>query len=126
MDNLNSILIEGNLTHDPEFSYTPKGTAVCKFSIASHRTYKESTGRKEETSYINITSWGKLAETCAEYLKQGRGVRVVGRIKQERWNDSEGKLRSNIIIIAEHVEFKPSFKQKEEETIVERKIEEKG
>ncbi len=109
MNNLNSILIEGNLVRDPELSYTPKGTAVCKFSVACNRSYKQDQELQKEVSYFDVTTWTRLAEVCGEYLKKGRGVRVVGRLKQDRWMDPDGKARSKVYIMAEHVEFKPQF-----------------
>ncbi len=114
MNNLNSILLEGNLVKDPELSYSSKGTPVCNFSVASNRYYKQGDETHEEVSYFDITTWSKLAEVCNEYLTKGRGVRIVGRLKQDRWNDQEGKTRSKVHIVAEHVEFKPKFKSKED------------
>jgi single-strand DNA-binding protein len=111
MNNLNSILIEGNLVRDPEMSYTPKGVAVCKFTVASNRFYKQEEELQKEVSYFDVTTWTRLAEVCGEYLKKGRGVRVVGRLKQDRWTDQEGKGRSKVYIVAEHVEFKPQIKK---------------
>ena len=111
MNNLNSILIEGNLVRDPELSYTPKGSAVCKFSVACNRSYKQGDGFQKEVSYFDVSCWTRLAEVCGEYLKKGRGVRVVGRLKQDRWTDADGKGRSKIFIVAEHVEFKPQLKK---------------
>jgi single-strand DNA-binding protein len=109
MNNLNSILIEGNLVRDPELSYTPKGTAVCKFTVACNRFYKQDQEMQKEVSFFDVTTWTRLAEVCGEYLKKGRGVRVVGRLKQDRWTDPEGKPHSRVLIMAEHVEFKPQF-----------------
>ena len=115
MNNLNSILLEGNLVRDPELSYTTKGTTVCKFSIAANRYFKQDDELQQEVSYFDITTWSRLAEVCNEYLSKGRGVRVVGRLKQDRWEDAEGKTRSKVHIIAEHVEFKPKFKGKQDD-----------
>ena len=109
MNNLNSILIEGNLVRDPELSYTSKGTAVCAFCVACNRFWKQEQETQKEVSYFDVTTWNRLAETCGEYLKKGRGVRVVGRLKQDRWSDQEGRNHSRVLIIAEHVEFKPQF-----------------
>ena len=119
MNNLNSVLIEGNLTHDPSLTTLPSGKNVCRFSIATNYYYRNK--EKElisDVTYVNIDTWGGLAESCDKYLKKGRGVRVVGRLRQERWNDEEGRPREKYIIVAEHVEFqaKPS-KQREEESI---------
>ena len=107
MNNLNSVLLEGNLCRDPELRYTPKGTPVCSLVVASNRSYKVESERQEEVSFIETTTWGKLATVCAEYLAKGRGVRVVGRLKQERWEDAEGNPRAKVLIVAEHVEFQP-------------------
>lgn len=112
MNNLNSILLEGNLTRDPELRYTPSdgtspGTAVCTLVVSSVRTYRLEGERHEEVSFIEAVTAGKLATVCAEHLTKGRGVRVVGRLKQERWEDTEGNSRSKVVIVAEHVEFQP-------------------
>jgi single-strand DNA-binding protein len=107
MNSLNSVLIEGNLVRDPEFRTTAKGTAVCEFGIASNRRYKDGGEPAEEVSFFDVETWGKLAETVNAYCKKGRGVRVVGRLKQSRWQDDEGKNRSKVFVVAEHVEFGP-------------------
>ncbi len=115
LNNLNSILIEGNLVRDPELKYTPKGAAVCTFVLASNRYFKQDEETQKEVSFFEITTWSRLAEVCGEYLKKGRGVRVVGRLKQDRWTSPEGQARSKVSIVAEHVEFKPQFKGKDGE-----------
>ncbi len=111
LNNLNSVLIEGNLVRDPELKYTPKGTAVCSFALASNRYFKQDEETQKEVSYFDVTTWSRLAEVCGEYLKKGRGVRVVGRLKQDRWTSPEGQTRSKVEIVAEHVEFKPQMKK---------------
>lgn len=113
LNNLNSILIEGVLVRDPELKYTPKGTAVCSFSLASSRYFKQDEKTGEEVSYFDVTTWSRLAGVCAEYLRKGREVRVVGRLKQE-WVGSD-EPQNHVFIFAEHVEFKPQVKVKEQE-----------
>jgi single-strand DNA-binding protein len=115
MNNLNSILLEGNLVRDPELRYTPKGVPVCSFSVACNRYFKQEEELQEEVSYFDVTTWNRLAEVCNEYLRKGRGVRVVGRLKQDRWEDTEGKTRSKVHIVAEHVEFKPKINGRQED-----------
>ena len=110
MNNLNSILIEGNLVREPQFKITQNGTALCIFSIATNRSYKREAGMEKEVSYFDIQTWGKLAEACNNLGKKGRGVRVTGRLKQERWQQ-DGQARSKVIIVAERVEFRPEFKK---------------
>jgi len=114
MNNLNSILIEGNLIRDPQTRTTTNGTTVCTFSIANNKYYKKGELLEKEVSFFDVETWSKLAEACYAKGKKGRGVRIVGRIKQERWNDKEGKTRSRVILVAEHVEFRPESKKQDE------------
>lgn len=111
MNDLNSVLVEGNLTRDPLLSTTPQGTSVCNFAVGTHHLYKRDDEQRKETSFFDVEVWAKLAENCAEYLRKGRGVRVVGRLKQERWKNGEGQPRSRVKIVAEHVEFRPMKKK---------------
>jgi len=111
MNNLNSILIEGNMVRDPRYSTTPKGTAVCNFSLASNRFFRQENGYEKEVSFFDVETWAKLADTCNNQGRKGRGVRVVGRLKQDRWTGNDGKPHSRITIVAEHVEFRPEFKK---------------
>jgi len=113
MNNLNSILIEGNLVRDPLLRSTTKGTQVCTFTLASNRFYKQDSGMEKEVGFFDVETWAKLAENCYNLGHKGRGVRVVGRLKQDRWNGSDGKAHSKISIVAEHVEFRPEFKKGE-------------
>jgi len=106
MNDLNSVLLEGNLTRDPESTVTKGWTTLCTFTIGVNRRYKIEGEQKEEASFFEIETWGRLAENCFEYLSKGRGVRVVGRLKQSRW-ETDGKSYSKVVIVAEHVEFKP-------------------
>jgi single-strand DNA-binding protein len=113
MNNLNSILIEGNLVRDPLYRSTPKGTPVCTFSLASNRYYRQDSELEKEVSFFDVETWAKLADNCYNLGHKGRGVRVVGRLKQQRWNGSDGKPHSRITIVAEHVEFRPEFRKEE-------------
>lgn len=113
MNQLNSLILEGNITREPEFRETPHGCKVCKIPLAVNRYYKNSEGvGVEEVSYFNIEAYGKIAEYCQTRSEKGRGMRVVGRLKQERWKTAEGKNSSCVSIIAEHIEFKPLLEKK--------------
>ena len=107
-------MLEGNLVRDPEKVLVgSNGSVMGKFSIAVNRYYKKANAEAvEEVMYIGVQVWGGLAEGCLNYLKKGRGGRVVGRLRQERWEDKEGGNREKIIVVAEHVEFKPESKDK--------------
>lgn len=115
MNNLNSILLEGNIVRDPLFKETPKGTPLCTFAVASNRFIKQDTGFEKEVSFFDIETWSRLAENCSNLGRKGRGVRVVGRLKQERWTSGDGKPQSRVKIVAEHVEFRPDFKKNQDQ-----------
>ena len=114
MNNLNSVLIEGNMVRDPLFRSTPKGHQVCNFSIATNRFYRQDSNLEKEVAFFDVEVWGKLAEICNTQGRKGRGVRVVGRLKQDRWTGNDGKNHSRVAIIAEHVEYRPDFKKNSE------------
>ena len=111
MNNLNSILIEGNMVRDPLLRTTPKGTSVCNFSIATNRYYRQDSNLEKEVGFFAVEAWGKLANACVNHGRKGRGVRVVGRLKQDRWTGSDGKSHTRVAIVAEHVEYRPDFKK---------------
>ena len=106
MNNLNSILIEGNVTMDPEIYVTPNGKSLCKFPIANNRYFKNKDQEVvQETSFVTVETWGALAESCGTYLLKGKKVRVVGRLRQDRWQTEDSQNRERYLIVAEHVEF---------------------
>jgi single-strand DNA-binding protein len=115
MNALNSIILEGNLVRKPDAKLTTKGTPVCNFTVASNRYYRldGSEETKEEVSFFDVETWAKQAEICEKHLDRGRGVRVVGRLKQDRWTDKDGNNQSKIKIVAEHIEFRPRTKKQE-------------
>lgn len=109
MNNINCLIVEGNITQNVEFKTTTHGYPVCKIPIAVNHVYKKANTDEyvDEVSYFDIETFGKLAEICAKFSEKGRGVSVVGRIKQNRWKTDDGKNQSRVTIIAEKVEFKP-------------------
>jgi single-strand DNA-binding protein len=107
MNNLNSVLIEGNMVSDPVIRSTAKGTSVCTFSMVSSRFYRGGSGIEKEVSFFDIETRSVLAESCEKLGYKGRGVRLVGRLKQYNWTDSDGKSHSKVTIAAEHIEFRP-------------------
>jgi len=114
MNNLNSILIEGNMVRDPLVRTTSKGMSVCHFSIATNRFYRQDSNTEKEVGFFDVEAWGKLAASCANYGRKGRGVRVVGRLKQDRWVGNDGKNHTKVAIVAEHVEYRSDFKKTNE------------
>ena len=102
----NKIIVVGNLGRDPEMRYTPQGTPLCTFSMASNERRKGSTGEPQDmTTWFRVTVWGKQAETVAKYLTKGRSVYVEGRLHVEEWTDKEGKPRYTLEVNASDVQF---------------------
>jgi single-strand DNA-binding protein len=98
---LNKVMLIGNLTRDPEMRYTPQGTAVCTFGVATNRSWTTENGeKKEEADFHNIVAWNKLAEICAQLLKKGRKVYVEGRLSTRSWQGQDGtqKQRTEVVI----------------------------
>lgn len=97
---LNKVQLIGNLTRDPELRYTPQGTAVCSFGLATNRTWVTESGEKrEETEFHRIVAWNKLAELCSQLLFKGRKVYVEGRLQTRRWTGSDGTERQTTEIV---------------------------
>jgi single-strand DNA-binding protein len=116
MNAMNQIILEGNVVRAPVVKETPHGSHVCTMPIAVNRIYKDNDGNDvKEVGFYDVEAWEKLGEHINEFGIKGRGVRVVGRLKQSRWKTAEGKNASRVTIVAEHVEFKPLFHKKDEE-----------
>lgn len=107
MANLNKVMLIGNLTRDPELRHTPKGTAVSEISLAINRTWSNEQGQKqEETTFVEVTLWGRQAELAQQYLTKGRPVYIEGRLNLDTWDDKEtGKKRSKLRVIGENMQF---------------------
>ncbi|MFP4363239.1 MAG: single-stranded DNA-binding protein [Spirochaetia bacterium] len=117
MNPMNSLVIEGNLVRDPMLRTTAKGTPVCNFTVATNRYYKKEDEMVKEVNFFDVEVWSKIAENCAKNLAKGLGVKIEGRLKQDRWVDDEGKPHNRTKIVGNHVELKMNFggKKKEEE-----------
>ena len=106
MASFNKITIVGNLGRDPELRYTPQGTAVCQFSVATNERRRDKSGEQQDiTTWFRVTAWGKQAENVSKYLSKGRRVYVEGRLHMEEWTDREGKTRQTLEVNASDVQF---------------------
>lgn len=107
MPNLNKVQLMGNITRDPEVRYTPKGTAVTDISLAINRNFTGDDGeRREETTFVDITFWGRQAEVIGEYMKKGRPLYVEGRLQLDTWEDkASGQQRSRLKVVGENFQF---------------------
>jgi single-strand DNA-binding protein len=105
--NINEVRIAGRLTRDPDTRYTTKGTAVAELSVAVNRFHRGEDGElKQETDFVEITAYGKTAETVQKHLKKGREIYVEGRLKLDTWVDKEtNKNRSKLKVVAESMQF---------------------
>ena len=106
MASLNKILLLGNLTRDPELRYAGSGTAICGFGLAVNSSYGGE-DKKEEVLFIDVTAFGRQAETASEYLVKGRPVLVEGRLQLRSWETQDGQKRTKHSVIAERIEFLP-------------------
>lgn len=112
---LNKVCLIGNLTRDPELRYTPSGTAVCTFGLATNRSWTTQTGEaREETEFHRIVAWNRLGELCAQLLQKGRKVYVEGRIATHTWTGQDGNQRTTTEIIIGDMILLDSRKAREE------------
>ena len=107
MNQLNCLIVQGNIVKDPETVTTPNGYDVSKFPIAINRFYKDKNGNtQKEVGYFDIEAWGDLSKWLNENnRKKGDEIRIVGRMKQNLWKDENGKSHSSISIVAEHIDL---------------------
>lgn len=102
----NKIILVGNLGRDPELRYTPQGTPVCSFSMATNERRKDKSGEmQDQTTWFRVTLWGRQAETASQYLTKGRPVYIEGRLRVEEWTDRDGKPRHTLEVHATDMQF---------------------
>ena len=102
----NKITLVGNLGRDPELRYTPQGTPVCSFSMATNERRKDKAGEmQDQTTWFRVTLWGRQAETASQYLTKGRPVYIEGRLRVEEWTDRDGKPRHTLEVHATDMQF---------------------
>ena len=110
----NKVILIGNLTRDVELKYTPSGTAVAKFGLATNRTYKDTITKenKQEVMFIDITMFGRSAETANQWLRKGKKVLIEGRLVLDQWTDQTGQKRSKHSVVAEKMQFMDNKNEK--------------
>jgi len=115
---LNKVQLIGNLTRDPELRYTPSGTAVCSFSIATNRNWTTDTGeKKEQVEFHRIVAWNKLAELCSQFLTKGRKTYVEGRLSTRSWTAQDGTQKQTTEIIISDMILLDSRRTGEQEVV---------
>ena len=104
MSSLNKILLIGHLGKDPEMRYTPEGTPVATFSLATSENWTDKNGtRQEHTEWHNIVAWNRLADLSKRFLTKGRQVYIEGRLRTREWNDREGNRRRTSEVIVSQI-----------------------
>ena len=115
MSSYNKVFLLGNLTRDPQLSYTPSQAAVVEFGIATNRNWTAQDGsKKEEVCFVDCTAFGKTAENLNKYLKKGQPLFVEGRLKYDNWTAQDGSKRSKLRITVENFQFLPNSSKKDE------------
>ena len=105
MSDTNTVILTGNLTRKPELRYTPKGTGIADFGLASNRRYRHDDDLKDEVCFVDVTVFGSTAVAVASHLDKGRKVLVEGRLQFRSWDTETGQKRSKLEIVAERVNF---------------------
>ncbi len=107
MANVNKVILIGNVTRDPEVKFTSKGSAVTDIGLAINRNYTLDNGEKrEETTFVDVELWGRLAEIAGEYAKKGRPIYIEGRLRMDTWDDkASGQKRSRMKVVGENLQL---------------------
>jgi single-strand DNA-binding protein len=108
--NLNRVFLAGHLTRDPEVRSLPKGGQVADLGLAINRVYSTEGGeKKEETTFVDVTLWGRQAEIAGQYLSKGRAIFIEGRLQLDSWDDRQtGQKRTRLKVICESLQFLPN------------------
>lgn len=107
MAGFNRVILMGNLTRDPELRFTSTGTAVARIGLAINRVWRTETGEsKEEVTFVDVSAFGRQAETIGQYLKKGRPVLIEGRLRTESWEDKQtNQKKSRLSVVLESFKF---------------------
>src|SRR6516165_6156856 len=106
MANLNRVFLLGRTTRDPEIRYTPQGTPVVELGLAINRTWTEDGQKREDTTFVDVTLWGRTAEVANQYLRKGSPVFIEGRLQLDSWEDKQtGQKKSRLRVVGENLQL---------------------
>lgn len=108
MASYNKVMLMGNLVRDPELRVTPSGLSICRFTLACSRSVKSEkaeSGMREETTFVDVETFGKQAEVVAKYFTKGRPIFVEGRLRLNEWQNQTGEKRSKLMVVLENFVF---------------------
>ena len=114
MASYNKVMLMGNLVRDPELRVTPSGLSICRFTLACSRSVKSEkaeNGMREETTFVDVETFGKQAEVVAKYFTKGRPIFVEGRLRLNEWQNQTGEKRSKLMVVLENFVFVGSNSQ---------------
>jgi single-strand DNA-binding protein len=106
MANFNKVILVGNLTRDPQLSYTPSNTPVCQFGMAVNHRYRDRDGNnKDEVCFVDLNAYGRQGEVINQYMSKGRQMLVEGRLRYRQWTDKDGNNRSKLDVFVTNFTF---------------------
>ena len=106
MASFNRVILAGNLTRDPELSYTPNNMSVCQFGLAVNRRWRDRDGnQKEDVAFIDLTAFGRQGETINQYMRKGQPILIEGRLRFQKWTSKEGQNRSKLDVVVDNFTF---------------------
>jgi single-strand DNA-binding protein len=105
VNNINHVVITGNLTREPELRETGTGKSVCEMRVAVNSSFKQGDKWESKPNYFQVNTWAGLADNCAKYLEKGSGVAVSGRLEWQKWESKDGGINSRVVIVADSVQF---------------------
>lgn len=119
MASFNRVILVGNLTRDIELRETPGGASVADAGLAVNDRRKQGEEWVDETSFVDLTIWGRTAENAAEYLSKGSPILIEGRLKQDSWQNDQGEKRTKLKVVVDRLQFlsTKNGESKKEETV---------
>ena len=106
MASFNKVILLGNLTRNPQLRYLPNNNPVCEFGLAVNRSWRDREGNQhEEVCFVDLSAFGRQAETINQYMSKGRPLLVEGRLKYDTWTGQDGQKRSKLSVVVENFQF---------------------
>lgn len=112
--NVNIVVLNGNLTKDPELRETQGGTPICELRLASNSSYKKDGKWESKAHFFQVNVWGAQGENCAKFLKKGSKISINGRLEYQQWKNKEDEVNSRVLVVANQVEFLANYKTPDE------------
>jgi single-strand DNA-binding protein len=106
MASFNRVILAGNLTRDPQLSYTPSNVPVCEIGLATNRRFRDKDGnQRDEVCFVDLQAYGRTAETINQYFQKGKPILVEGRLRFREWTNQQGQKRNKLDVVVENFSF---------------------